>query len=183
MLQKQDSNPIKKVIYPLPQKNRNDAIQSKRKRVIICKNTHPHFHCLKWNSDYRKKNKKQKTKTKTKKTKSIYFKFMWKETCIKRINILHLFYCKWSCFHFWTTPRYMLGVLCQFPMLPLLFWKSNNILIQSHATCNIKWRKFSKHHILTTRLICVISNQNHKVGWSECQVFTSFLNLTAMISY
>lgn len=102
MLQKQDSNPIKKAIYPLPQKNRNDAIQSKRKWVIICKNTHPHFHCLKWNSDYRK--------TKKSKIKSIYFIFMWKETCIKRINILRLsYYCKWSCFHFWTTPRYLLG--------------------------------------------------------------------------
>ena len=68
MLQKQDSNPIKKVIYPLPQKNRNDAIQSKRKRVIICKNTHPHFHCLKWNSDYRKKAKSKKQKQKQKQT-------------------------------------------------------------------------------------------------------------------
>ena len=57
MLQKQDSNPIKRAI---PQKNRNDAIQSKRKQVIICKNTHPNFHCLKWNSDYRKKKQKNK---------------------------------------------------------------------------------------------------------------------------
>lgn len=175
MLQKQDSNPIKKAIYPLPQKNRNDAIQSRRKWVIICKNTHPHFHCLKWNSDYRK--------TKKSKIKSIYFIFMWKETCIKRINILRLsYYRKWSCFHFWTTPRYLLGVLCQFPMLPLLFWKSNNILIQSHATCNKKWRTFSKHHIFTTQYVS-FQTKTYKVGWSECQVFTSFLNLTAMISY